>query len=93
MPVVKYGRSRQLTVPKELHEQLGLKSGDVLDVVLKDGKLVYTPKTLVDKVIEERLEEGLADIREGRTYGPFATAAEMIESLHEQAKLRKSNAR
>ncbi|HIG45692.1 MAG TPA: AbrB/MazE/SpoVT family DNA-binding domain-containing protein [candidate division Zixibacteria bacterium] len=67
MPVVKYGRSRQLTVPKEYHEKLGVKSGDVFDVELKEETLVYTPKTLIDKVIEERLEEGLADIREGRT--------------------------
>ena len=51
MPVVKYGRSRQLTVPKEYHEKLGVKSGDVFDVELKEETLVYTPKTLIDKVI------------------------------------------
>ena len=92
MPVVKYGRSRQLTVPKEYSEKLGVEPGDVFDVELKEGKLVYTPKALVDKVIETRLQEGLADIQEGRTFGPFDSAEEMVALLHEQAKLRKSNA-
>mgnify|MGYP002637774918 CR=1 FL=1 len=90
MPVVKYGRSRQLTVPKEYSERLGVEPGDVFDVVLQGGKLVYTPKTLIDKQLDDEIEEGLADIREGRTYGPFDTAEETIESLHKNIKAKKS---
>ena len=37
-----------------------------------------TPETLVDC----RLAEGLKDIEEGRTYGPFNTAEKMIASLN-----------
>ena len=90
MPVVKYGCSRQLTVPKEYSEKLGVEPGDIFDVELKEGKLVYTPKTLIDKQIEDEIEEGLADIREGRTYGPFDTAEEAIESLHKNIKAKKT---
>ena len=49
MTAVKIGVSRQVVIPKKLHEELGLAPGDYLDVELKEGKVVMTPKTLVDK--------------------------------------------
>ena len=52
--------------------------------------MVFTPKTLVDKRIEKRLEEGLEDIKQGRVYGPFRSAQEMVRSLHGSKKSRKT---
>ena len=86
MSTVRLGTSRQVTIPKVLHDRLGLKPGDFFDVELREGQLVYTPKTLVDKEIDARLDEGLEDIREGRVYGPFDSAKEVVASLRTKTK-------
>ena len=82
MPAVKLGISRQVVIPKKIHDQLGLAPGDYLEVEAREGRLVLTPKTLVEKHIEARLAEGLEDIRKGRVYGPFRSAKALVRSLH-----------
>jgi AbrB family looped-hinge helix DNA binding protein len=86
MPVVKIGASRQVVIPKKIHDQLGLAPGDYLEVELLGGRVVFSPKALVDK----RLEEGLEDIQKGRAYGPFSSAQEMVRSLHSSTKVPKA---
>lgn len=49
MSVVKLGTSRQVVIPKKLHDELELAPGDYLDVTLEHGRLVFTPKRLVDR--------------------------------------------
>jgi len=90
MPVVKLGVSRQVVIPKKIHDQLRLTPGDYLEVELQEGKIIFTPKTLVDKRIEKRLAEGLEDIKKGRIYGPFSSAKEMIHTLRGAKKLKKT---
>ena len=85
MSLVKLGASRQVVIPKKIHDQLGLNPGDYLEVELRSGKVIFTPKALVDK----RLEEGLADIEEGRVYGPFSSAQELARSLRDSTKPKK----
>ena len=86
MPAVKVGVSRQVVIPKKLYSELGLSPGDYLEVELEEDKLVLTPMTLIDK----RIAEGLEDIKQGRTYGPFPSARKAVRSLHKEAKkLRK----
>jgi AbrB family looped-hinge helix DNA binding protein len=88
MAAVKIGVSRQVVIPKKIHDQLGLAPGDYLEVELERGKVVMTPKALVDRHLEKRLAEGLEDIRQGRVYGPFNSAKELIADLHRRAKKR-----
>ncbi len=87
MPIVKVGG--QVVIPKKIHDQLGLEPGDYLDVELQGGRVVFTPKTLVDK----RIEEGLEDIRQGRVYGPFHSAQEAVRSLRSLSKRVKKSKR
>ncbi len=75
---VKIGVSRQVVIPKRIHDQLRLTPGDYLEVELKDDRLILTPKALVEK----RLAEGLEDIRKGRVHGPFQSVPALIRSLH-----------
>ncbi|MBI4468323.1 MAG: AbrB/MazE/SpoVT family DNA-binding domain-containing protein [Acidobacteria bacterium] len=82
---VKLGVSRQVVIPKKLHDELGLAPGDYLEVALHGHRLVFTPKTLIEK----RLAESIEDIRAGRTHGPFASAKESVRFLHSEAKKRK----
>lgn len=77
MAAVKLGTSRQVAIPKKIHDQLRLHPGDYLEIEVQRGKLILTPKTLIDK----RLEEGLEDIRKGRVHGPFGSVDAMMASL------------
>jgi AbrB family looped-hinge helix DNA binding protein len=79
---VKIGVSRQVVIPKIIHDQLRLTPGDYLEVELEDDRLILTPKALVEK----RLAEGLEDIRKGRVHGPFRSVPALIRSLHRAKK-------
>jgi AbrB family looped-hinge helix DNA binding protein len=46
---VRLGSSRQVMIPKKIYDRAGLSPGDFLEVELRGGKIVYTPKILVDK--------------------------------------------
>jgi len=60
---VKIGASRQIIVPKKCFDELRLSPGDYLEVVTKGGSLVMTPKTLVDKTIDDAHPETLESAR------------------------------
>ena len=57
MTAVKIGASRQVIIPKKVYEQLGLATGDYLDVKVQDGGLLMSPKTLVDKPAKPPVRE------------------------------------
>ena len=82
MAVVKIGVSRQVAIPKKLHDQLGLAPGDYLQVELEGDRLIVTPKALIEK----RLAESLEDIRQGRVHGPFRSMPALLRSLHRTKK-------
>ena len=48
----------------------------------------YTPAQR--RVIDREIEKGLADIKAGRVYGPFATVKEMEAALRDDAKKFRS---
>ena len=82
--VVKLGVSRQVAIPKRIHDQLGLQPGDYLEVSLEDERVILTPKAFVEK----RLAEGLEDIRKGRVHGPFRSASALVRSLRKARKVQ-----
>jgi bifunctional DNA-binding transcriptional regulator/antitoxin component of YhaV-PrlF toxin-antitoxin module len=63
-------------------------AGGVITIVRKppSAEDEYTPEQR--RTIDARLAEGLADIKAGRTYGPFDTADEMIAHMKAQVKKR-----
>jgi len=92
----------QVTIPTRLRSQVGLAKGDLVEFSYHRGKIVITPKLVIDrsqfpnadgdytpaqrKVIDARLAKGLADVKAGRTYGPFDSAEEMIADLKARVK-------
>ena len=82
MHAVKVGVSRQVAIPKKLHDQLGLSPGDYLEIEVRDNQLILTPKELVDK----RLAEAEEDIRKGRVHGPYSTAADTSKALRRRTR-------
>lgn len=83
---VKIGVSRQVVIPKKIHDELGLAPGDYLEVELQGDRVILTPKALVEK----RLAEGLYDIRNGRVHGPFSSASALIRSIRKTKKSKQS---
>ena len=100
MPISKLGQRRQVVIPKEICDELGLAEGDFVEVTRAEGKIIITPKNLVDMdemltpaqraVIDERLAESLEDIKEGRIYGPFNSVDAMVRSLQGGKPARRS---
>jgi AbrB family looped-hinge helix DNA binding protein len=92
MPIGKIGQRRQVVIPKEIFDALGLRTGDFVELTRVKGTVVITPKKLVDAdemltpeqkaEIDARLSEGLQDLEEGRVYGPFESVESMVQSLH-----------
>ena len=87
---VKLGVSRQVVIPKKLHDRLGLKPGDYLEVEEQQGKVVMTPKTLIDRRVHAAFEESMEDFKRGRYSGPFETVNEATASLHKVAGARRT---
>jgi len=94
--IVKVQRKGQVTIPTRLRAKVGLEDGDLVEASAHQGKIVLTPKVVVDReytpaqrrAIDARLSEGLADINAGRTFGPFDSADEMIAHMEARATKR-----
>jgi hypothetical protein len=65
-----------------VRELAPIEIGDLLEAGVENGKIVFTPKTLVDR----QIAEGLEDARAGRTHGPYATAGDAVAALETRAK-------
>ena len=83
MPIVTIKNKYQVVIPQRVREQVGVRIGDLLEAQADKGKIVFTPKSIVDRA----LAEGLDDLKKGRVHGPFASAAEMLAAL--KGKRRK----
>ncbi len=71
MPIVKIRTNRQVTVPKAIFDELGLKEGDFVEVSLKGTHIVIKPKRLVavedtlSPEEEKAVERGFKQLRRG----------------------------
>jgi len=57
---VKLGASGQVVIPKIFHEELGLRPGDYFEAELHNGRVVLTPKVLVDKRVAQEIAASMA---------------------------------
>ncbi|MSV34927.1 MAG: AbrB/MazE/SpoVT family DNA-binding domain-containing protein [Bryobacterales bacterium] len=94
----------QVTIPTRLRNQAGLAKGDLVEFSLQRGKIVITPKLMIDrsqfpsadykytpaqrKIIDARLDLALEEVRKGHVSPAFATAAEFAAALKAEAKKR-----
>ncbi len=85
MALVSVKNKYQVVIPQKVREKIRLRVGDLLEASVERGKITFTPKAVVDRGIQESLEE----FKAGRAYGPFETHRELVTSLHQEtAKLR-----
>jgi AbrB family looped-hinge helix DNA binding protein len=96
--IIRVQRKGQVTIPTRIRIQVGLVDGDLVEARADRGKIVLTPKMVVDReytpeqrrLIDARLAESLEQAKRGNTYGPFETHEEMITFLHSEAKKVRS---
>ncbi len=97
--LIQVRKKAQLTLPHSVRQELGIKEGDFLDIQVKDGMIVLTAKTLVDKqqawFWSERWQQGEAkaqeDIRTGHMRR-FSDAESAVAFLHDKAAKRSNRA-
>lgn len=71
MPISKLGQRRQVVIPKDICDDLGLEVGDFVEVVQEGGRIIIKPKQLVDPEDtlspedEEAVRQGMKDIERG----------------------------
>ena len=87
---VKLGVSRQVVIPKKLHDRLGLKPGDYLEVEEQQGRVVMTPKTLIDSRVHAAFRESTEDFKSGRYSGPFDASEQATGSRHRIAAAHRA---
>ena len=73
MSIVTVKNKYQVVIPLRIREQIDVAVGDILEAKVERGKITLTPKSVVDRAIE--------DVRKGRVRGPFNSVGEMIDSL------------
>jgi len=54
-PLVRLGPKNQVTIPKSIAISLQIEVGDVLEPSVKNGKVIFTPKRLVEKAPAPKL--------------------------------------
>ena len=87
MPLVKVKEKFQVTLPSAVRKKAGVDVGDLLEAAVQGKKITLTPKVAVDRAfVEQRLTEGLDDLKKGRVYGPFTSAKAVVRSLRQEAR-------
>jgi AbrB family looped-hinge helix DNA binding protein len=102
--LVRIHRKGQMTLPSRLRSAIGIADGDLVEATLQRGRIVLTPKLVVDRskfpnadddytpaqrrAIDARLDESEEDLKKGRTAGPFNSATEMIAHMKGELKKR-----
>ena len=66
MPLVTVKTKFQVTIPRKLREQLDIDTGDLLEAEIQDGKIVLTPKTVVDREAQVAELRAIAERAEAR---------------------------
>jgi hypothetical protein len=92
---IKNNNKTPLVVPPAVRRKAGFQSGEEIEFRTSGGVITITPRMpnaddeytpAERRVIDARLAKSDEDIKAGRVYGPFNTAAEMAASIEENIK-------
>jgi AbrB family looped-hinge helix DNA binding protein len=89
MARVKLSSRRQITIPKETLERLGLSPGEELELVTSEKTIVLVPRKHIPKDQEwyytdawqQMMQEAFDDLKKGKVAGPFESVDELINDL------------
>ena len=77
MAIVTVKNKYQVVIPQSVREQVDVNIGDLFEAKAENGKIIFEPRSIVDRAIAN----GLADVKAGRVSGPFDTVEDMLASL------------
>ena len=89
MELVTVKTKYQIVIPQRIREKAGVDIGDLLEAKVENGKITFSPKSVIDR----QLAEGLEDLKHGRTHGPYRSAKEAIAALEAGAAKRAKKGR
>jgi AbrB family looped-hinge helix DNA binding protein len=77
MSLVKVKEKFQITIPTTLRKAVRLSVGDLLEAEARGNVIILKPKAVVDReAIDAAIEEGLNDLKAGRTTPKFSSVDE-----------------
>ncbi len=107
--LVKIQRKGQMTLPSRLRSALGVGEGNVIEASVQRGKIVLTPKLVIDRskfpnaddeytpehrrVVDGRLAKAMAEVKKGNVSPAFETIAEFAAALKADAKKLKAKSK
>ena len=96
--LVKIHRKGQMTLPRSFRAAMGVSEGSLVELSLKNGKAVITPKVVIDRtqfpnadgeytpaqrrIIDRGIAQSMKEYRQGKATGPFDTVEEFLADLH-----------
>jgi AbrB family looped-hinge helix DNA binding protein len=99
--LIKIHRKGQMTLPTRFRTAMGIEEGSLVELSLRNGKTVITPKVVIDRskfpnadddytpaerrTVDARLAKADADIRAGRISKAFSNHGEFIAALRKEA--------
>lgn len=83
MPLVRLKDKGQMTLPADIRRRLGLEQGDVLEAELQDGKVVLSPKAVVDREAVFARLEAMAERVRARWEAEGKSEEEMLRLVDE----------
>jgi AbrB family looped-hinge helix DNA binding protein len=93
MSIVTVKNKYQVVIPQRVREEIGLDVGDMLEARAEDGRIIFEPKSVVDRGIAR----SIAEFQAGKGHGPFSTHEAFVKALHtskrKTAGKKKSNKR
>jgi AbrB family looped-hinge helix DNA binding protein len=84
--IIELRKKSQITIPKEIINELNLQEKDQLEISIKNGVIVIEPVAIYSKSYIRKLEETVMRINEDPSkynVGPFRSVEEAIEYLEE----------
>ena len=84
--IIELRKKSQITIPKEIVDQLHLQEGDHLEISVKDGAVLLEPVAIYSKLYIQKLEDTVMRISEESTkynVGPFKSVEDAIKYLEE----------
>lgn len=84
--IIELRKKSQITIPKEIVNELNLEEKDQLEISVKNGVIMIEPVAVYSKSYIQKLEETVMRINEDPSkynVGPFKSVEEVISYLEE----------
>lgn len=87
--LIELRKKSQITIPKEIINELNLREKDQLEISVKDGVIMMEPVAVYSKSYIQKLEETVMRINEDPSkynVGPFKSVEEAMSYLEESVE-------